>query len=232
MQINDGKYKAVPIKTTVQEVESGAVAVVQVFNVEGGHELIGRSWIVLKDGSIATKTISNLKQCYPGWDGVDPFWLCEQDLSQCEVELVVVNTVYEGKPRVEVKYINPPGGRDLGETMDKAKFMQKFGAKLRANSGGTPVKAPAAPAPQQPLPGFKAPPPPPTPPPALPTGPKSSMEECWNALCTTLTGKERSVIETTWFNTLAKLFPGRNNSDLSPEDWGQVLNAVEDNVQF
>ena len=56
-------------------------------NCEDEHlEITGYFYIEKKDGSVNTLTVDALKAAF-GWDGRDPFWLQDTDLSQHPVQV-------------------------------------------------------------------------------------------------------------------------------------------------
>mgnify|MGYP000577480194 CR=1 FL=1 len=58
----------------------------------------------------------------------------------------------------------------------------------------------------------------------------ATMEEAWAALNEAQTGKPAEAIEKTWFDTIARLFPNKSNTDLKPHEWGKLKAEFEDNI--
>ena len=65
-----------------------------------------------------------------------------------------------------------------------------------------------------------------TPPPGMVT----ATEEAWAALNEAQTGKPAEAIEKLWFDTIARLFPNKSNTDLKPHEWGKLKAEFEDNI--
>ncbi|HNQ22468.1 MAG TPA: hypothetical protein PKK06_05180 [Phycisphaerae bacterium] len=120
-------------------------------------ELTGYFYLEKKDGALNTITIDALKAAL-GWDGRDPFWLQETDLSAHAVQVKLGFEEYEGKTRIKVQYLNPFGssGGVVRKANDATRrtISNRLGSKLRALSGPAPAK-PAKPAAQPKLPPAK-----------------------------------------------------------------------------
>lgn len=128
-------------------------------------EIVGYFYLEKKDGSLNTVTIDALKAAL-GWDGRDPFWLQEADLSDHAVQVKLGFEEYGGKTRIRVQYLNPFGSSGVGgvskaDEATRRTIGNRLGSKLRALSG-------PAPAPAKPM--KPATPPKPKPPPAATTG--------------------------------------------------------------
>jgi hypothetical protein len=211
--------------------------------VDEGLDITGYFYLEKKDGSLNTRTVDDLKAAL-GWDGSDPFWLQETDLSEHPVQVVLGWDEYDGKNRIRVNWLNPYGstgnGGDVVPADDEAKrrIGNRLGSKLRARSGGTPVKSPpAAGKPAMPAPPVEAPapapatappaagpkPPAPTPqPPAEPVG-EATMQDAWEVFTAACKDEwSQAQREQEWFRILTEIFPDRDLSDLTPAEWGQV----------
>jgi hypothetical protein len=68
----------------------------------------------------------------------------------------------------------------------------------------------------------------PTPPP--PGAPTATMEEAWAALNQANVGKDPAVMEKLWFDTIAKLFPNKSNTELKPHEWGKLKAEFHDEI--
>ena len=68
--------------------------------------------------------------------------------------------------------------------------------------------------------------------PAPAAAPVSTMEKCWQVLCEANQGAERAVLEKTWFDTIAALFPGKEQADFGPADWGKLEAKLGDDVPY
>jgi|GEM_PF-859128 len=114
-------------------------------------EIVGYFYLEKKDGTLNTVAIDALKAAL-GWDGRDPFWLQETDLSQHAVQVKLGFEEYGGKTRLRVQYLNPFGSSGVGgvskaDDATRRTIGNRLGSKLRALSGPAPVAArPAKPA--------------------------------------------------------------------------------------
>ena len=188
-------------------------------------EITGYFYLEKKDGSLNTITIDALKAALD-WDGRDPFWLQEQNLSSHAVQLKLAMEEYNGKRRMKVQYLNPLGSTGTGgvtkaEGPAKTAIRNRLGSKLRALAGPAQASFPLK------LPPAKPKTQPPSPPPeASFSAPQANMEIAWTAFCEAYeklgpngTPEDR---EQQWFVTINKLFPGKPVDDLSAAEWGQM----------
>ena len=204
--------------------------------------------IVKKDGTIQTKTVDTLKQVF-GWDGLDPFWLMDADLSQAEFDVVGEHEEYtpdEGEPRMQfkIKWLNAPGasGMRMPEAADRKSVLAKFGTQFRALSGAKPAAAAKPKAtpkqegeaepelPAAPTPPKKGSPPAAKKAPGKTAGgqpPTATMEEAWQALCTANPKMSEDKQGELWYAKLDEMFPGVQPADLSIQQWGQVKLVFE-----
>jgi len=228
----EGTFNAYPIDIGVDETGPNSLATVIIaFGL--CEERVGAEWVDCsgegmeitawfylekRDGSVNEITIERLKTAL-GWDGRDPFWLQDQaaELAQQAVQVKLAFEQYNGSTSLRVQYLNPYGyeGAGISKADDaKRKAMQRrLGSKLRALAGGTPANPPKPASP----PGA----PPPTQ--AALSAPECSMEEAWSAFCAAYEnagpGGSSEDREQQWFETLAKLFAGRQPSQLTEADW-------------
>ena len=75
--------------------------------------------------------------------------------------------------------------------------------------------------------GRSAPSAPPRVPMVAPTQLAATMEEAWAALNENNPGKNGAAIEKLWFETIAKLFPHKSNTDLKVHEWGKLKAEFE-----
>lgn len=181
-----------------------------------GKDLKYNAWLELNDGTISTKTVENVRKCFPKWDGT-----IETLDDQALVEGVQVSCVVENEQDKQdaskwwtrITWMNPPGGAGapLPERASKATLAAKYGSKFRALAGGVPSKPPVSTTP------------PPTPPPAVkPAGPESTLEACWDELCKE-PGATRAISEAKWFALLA----GKEQSTMTGADWGAIMAEIK-----
>lgn len=232
MLVQNGTYPAVAREATVYENEKGSLVVAFNFQLTLAGEpkfIKGFAQLAKADGTINTKSIESLKKTF-AWDGHDPFWFADTDLAHIPVELVVENdTADDGRTFSRVKWINRPGSSALPEPADRNAILSRYGSRFRALSGGTPVKPALKSGPQIPttpvLPGLPSAP--------CPTGPApavSSMQKCWEFFCAHLPGLDQAELEQRWFALLSSLYPGKESSSLSPQDWGKVAARLADDL--
>jgi hypothetical protein len=248
MNIADGTYAARPGAASVYESEKGALVLALVVKIENGPELKSYHTLVNRDGSINTRTVDNLK-AWSGWDGVDPFWFMENDLSAAEVEVVIANEPGFTDPTKtfpKVKWVNPPGGggNKMPESADKRAVLAKYGAKFRAVAGGTPVGAGAPPRRSvnseqstvnsgtaatgrgySETAGPAAPPYPVRPPVLRSAQAGGTQAGAWARLCALgakLTQEQREEI---WFAAVDAT--GTDQVDMTPAGWAQVQTTIE-----
>jgi len=194
--------------------------------------------LVKADGTIQTKTTETLKAVF-GWDGVDPFWLMDNSLdggAMRTVEFEIVGgpeTGDKGGVYFKSQWLNPlGGGMKTPVAADRRSVLAKYGSKFQALAGVAPEskkqKVESRNAGVPPVPGgAQGTARPTTPPPGAPT---ATMEEAWAALNEEQAGKPAEAIEKMWFDTIARLFPNKSNTDLKPHEWGKLKGEFEDNV--
>jgi hypothetical protein len=255
-RIEPGTYVARSVGQSVYESPKTG-ALVLCLNCEvvdeaaSGTSLKAYQTLVKGDGELMTKSIENMKQVF-GWDGTDPAWFMDADLTGVNFKVVVEDetvTADDGvtKTYSKVKWVNPidgtPGAAMPGNA-DKKSILNKYGSKFRALAGGTPVKKPANVVPMPPT----TPPAPPqqqaalpgVPPPPAPAAPKkgkkiiavSTQEKAWEACCNDNNGKSTDELSKVWYDTLARLYGGKPTADLRPEEWAKVHLQFTDDVPY
>ena len=231
MNLQDGTYAARPLAASITESKNGNLMAVIKFKVADGPELTFYSVIVKNDGTVNTRNIDDLKK-WSGWDGADPYWLMDQDLTGIDVELVVANEPSIADPSKTwptIKWVNPPGGGSgsaLPAAADRRAVMAKYGAKLRALAGGTAPAAPAAA--RQAAPAVaaapSAPPARPLTPAAPPARPAATQASAWAMLNEKAGPLPREQVEALWFGFVDAT--GMDQADMTPEGWAQVQAAI------
>jgi hypothetical protein len=187
--------------------------------------------LVKADGTIQTKTTDTLKAVF-GWDGVDPFWLMdnsEDGKPMRSVEFEIVGgpeTGDKGGVYFKSQWLNPlGGGMKTPAAADRRSVLAKHGSKFAALAGVAATAPKGAPAVSKgpPVPKGAAV----LPPPGAPT---ATMEEAWAALNEAQPGKPADVLEKMWFDTIARLFPNKSNTDLKPHEWGKLKAEFADEI--
>lgn len=190
--------------------------------------------LVKADGTIQTKTTDTLKAVF-GWNGADPFWLMDNSedggpMRAVEFEIVGgPETGDKGGQYFKSQWLNPlGGGMKTPAAADRRSVLAKYGSKFAALAGVTATAAKPAPAVPKAPPVPK--PAPVAPPPSGPPQGAATMEEAWAALNEAQSGKAADVIEKVWFDTIARLFPNKSNTDLKPHEWGKLKAEFEDAI--
>jgi hypothetical protein len=115
------------------------------------------------------------------------------------------------------QWLNPVGGAlKTPLAADRRSVLAKYGSKFAALAGAVPVPVKPAPA---------APKAPPVPSPVRPSTinyQPSTMENAWAALNEAHPTQSGEANEKLWFDTIARLFPNKSNTDLTPHEWGKL----------
>ena len=233
---NEGKYVCkLNGQLVIYEASTGSLcAAVPCVMVDDGFTFKHTMVLVKADGTIQTRTTDTLKTVFD-WDGVDPFWLMDSSvdggaLRAIEFEIVGgPETGDKGGQYFKSQWLNPlGGGMKTPVAADRQAVLAKYGSKFAAlagvqQAGGGRTEA-----------GVKSPVPPvPTGAPALPlppTVPPATMEEAWLALNEANPGKAGAEMEKLWFDTIARLFPNKSNTDLKPHEWGKLKAEFKDEI--
>ena len=188
--------------------------------------------LVKADGTIQTKTTDTLKAVY-GWDGADPFWLMdnsEDGAPMRAVDFEIVGgpeTGDKGGQYFKSQWLNPlGGGSKTPMAADRRSVLAKYGNKFKALASSAPAmpKVPTASSVRNGRPGGPSLPP--------PVAAPSTMEDAWATLNESNPGKDSAALEKIWFETIAKLFPNKPNSDLKPHEWGRLKAEFADEIPF
>ena len=250
--MENGTYSAVGVQFVIYESPKTGALICAI-----NHALVGEgdvattttvksySTLIGKDGVVNTRTVDNLKEVF-GWDGNDPFWLQETDLSGVIHDIVVESepfTTESGKTinTPKVKWINvrgQSGGNGMPVPADKRAVLAKYGSKFRAVSGGVkPAVAPTAPAkPAAPTaPPKLTPPPAQKPLPGMPPEPEldvadATQEEAWAVLVEANQGADQPALETIWFDAIKGT--RKKAHELTGKDWGKLRLKFSDNVPY
>jgi hypothetical protein len=215
----------------IYEASTGSLcAAVPCLMSESGFTFKHTMVIVKADGTVLTKTTDTLKAVF-GWDGVDPFWLMDNSedggaLRATEFEIVGgPETGDRGGQYFKSQWLNPlGGGLKTPAAANRQSVLAKYGNKFRALAGSSATTGKSAPPVPRSL--SSTPPVPKSPMVASP----STMEEAWTQLNESNPGKDGAAIEKIWFDTIAKLFPNKSNTDLKPQEWGKLKAEFKDDV--
>jgi len=229
----EGKYVCkLNGQLVIYEASTGSLCgAVPCVMIESGFPFKHTLVLVKADGTIQTKTTDTLRAVF-GWDGVDPFWLMdnsEDGKAMRSVEFEIVGgpeTGDKGGVYFKSQWLNPlGGGMRTPVAADRRSVLAKYGSKFQALAG---VSATAA----KPVPATpKAPPVPRAVLTAPPAGAlAATMEEAWAALNEAQAGKPAEAIEKAWFDTIARLFPNKSNTDLKPQEWGKLKAEFQDDI--
>ena len=230
----EGKYVCkLNGQLVIYEASTGSLCgAVPCVMVDSGFAFKHTMVLVKADGTIQTKTTDTLKAVF-GWDGVDPFWLMDNSLdngAMRAVEFEIVGgpeTGDKGGQYFKSQWLNPlGGGLKTPAAADRRSVLAKYGSKFQALAGMSST-TPAKPSPATPKAPPVAKPAPTAPPPGALT---ATMEEAWAALNEAQSGKSPVEVEKLWFDTIARLFPNKSNTDLKPHEWGKLKAEFADNV--
>jgi hypothetical protein len=225
-----GTHEVTAHECAVYQNEKGSLIVAIRYEGEAGdppeaHEITGYHCVAKPDGTLSEKTIADLKDVF-GWDGCDPFWLTEQDLSQYPAQIEVESyTRNDGSLGVSVKWLNKPGqgGGGMPQSGDRNAIMAKFGARFRALAGGQ-----ARPRQQAKPTTSAAPAAPPKAAPATPTGPTADMNAAWGAFCQAAgDSMDQQAMNAAWFKCLGELAGTNDPNRVTPQGWGAVVAGCE-----
>ena len=220
-----GTFLAECTDATVLESDGGAVMIGLHFVCDEGHgEINGFQCVITKNGAPNEIGIKALREAWTGWDGADPFWFQEaQNIAGVKVSIVLDWEEYNGKTQLKVKYINNPDrpASGLPKSMDRASFMHRHGARMRAVAGGVAMKPASTPGagskpatpPQRPSAR-----PPAQKPPAVAIG-SSTMDEAWNHLCGMRGGVDESAISAEWTDIVDRVSGGKQSDQVTPQEW-------------
>lgn len=223
-KIQPGRYPARATGTaSVYENAKGSLVLAMEFYVEG-QALKWLTTLATEDNGINIRTVEKLKTCF-GWDGIDFFWFVEHPEAYIErdVEVTVEHRQGDKATFVNIAFVDPPGGSvNIPAPGNKASLLAKYGSKLRAISGGTPAK-PAAPAVKPPV---KSPPPIAPKKPDTTNSPSNQMA-VWGRFTEVHEGKSPDEISALWFALIEQHFPGVDQGDLTPDQWGHLFDQLD-----
>lgn len=223
MLIEPGPYQGKTTGAAIYEAPSGAVMCQMTVDVGGGTVLRGGICLVQKDGTLSERGFKDV-QAILGWTAWDwaAFDQAPETFAGHDVQAIIETVSGEKGEFSSIKYLNPPGGGSQLAKGDAKSLAAKYGAKTRALFGGTaPAAKPAAPKPPPAAP--KAPPP--------PAGPVSTMEEAWGKFCERNPSKTELDLYAMWPKAIHAAC-GKAQNDCTPQDWGQVLKHVTDDLPY
>ena len=237
---NDGKYVCkLNGQLVIYEASTGSLCgAVPCVMVDSGFTFKHTLVLVKADGTIQTKTTDTLKGVF-GWDGADPFWLMDNSLdggAMRDVEFEIVGgpeTGDKGGQYFKSQWLNPlGGGMKTPAAADRRSVLAKYGSKFaalagtsRAGNGTDRTNGTNVPPVRSGTPRTARPTAPPSGPPQ-----GATMEEAWAALNEGNPGKPAEAIEKVWFDTIARLFPNKSNTDLKPHEWGKLKAEFTDDI--
>lgn len=123
-----GKYLAKIADYSIIENDSGELVVVIRFEFDGGKNW---AWTGgFGSDKARERTLKTLMTCGLKSDELD--LLCDGPSSgaldtESEVEIVLEESEYNGKKRLQISYVNPVGGRSFGAAITKDKARPKLG---------------------------------------------------------------------------------------------------------
>ncbi len=221
--MKDGRYKAKLIEGGIAETGQNKLCTFNArFRLEQAHdgqdwkpceaeEIMGCFYLEKKDGGLNDRAIESLCESF-GWDGRDPFWLQDTDLTERTVQLTIASETYDKKTRPRVKWINnenaEPVGVQRATGSARSAIANRLSSKFRAHAGGTPRPAATPTAPK-------------------PTPPKQNgvtMESAWAAFVAACPEKfTDGDREREWFRILADMYGDRDPKTLTGAEWGRFV---------
>lgn len=234
----EGKYVCkLNGQLVIYEASTGSLCgAVPCVMVDSGFTFKHTLVLVKADGTIQTKTTDTLKAVF-GWDGVDPFALMDNSVdggAMRDVEFEIVGgpeTGDKGGQYFKSQWLNPLGGSmKTPAAADRRSVLAKYGSKFQALAGAGTQTARADARPTAPsIPKARGSTPPPSGPPQ--GAPQvATMEDAWATLNEANPGKPAEALEKIWFDTIAKLFPNKSNTDLKPHEWGKLKAEFADAI--
>ena len=237
-------------KMQVEETEKGAVLVHIPYSLMGSDPAFSDTHgycIIKKDGTVLQDAVEKLCKIFPDIDPQNVLSVEDREPDATQFELVCIHepwTKQDGEVVTvfKVQWLNPIGGsRRAIEPIDRKSFLAKHGSKFRALSpakvAAKPVEAKPEPVaekaaePEKPKatrakatpPAAKTPPAPPAPTrTAAGQAPTATMEEAWEALVKAKPDMSEADLGAFFYSEIEREFPGKSNSDLSIQNWGQL----------
>lgn len=213
MKIEPGTYEVEVTGATIYEAPSGAVMCRMSFD----NGMMGGICLVQKDGTLSERGFKDV-QAILGWTDWDWQRFSDPETITGHAEIVVETVTGDRGEFSSVKYVNVPGGHSRLEKADVNSLVAKYGAKTRALLGGNSQPASK----KTPPPATKKAPPPPKKQETLP----SNMEACWEAFCKRNADKAEPELYELWPECIQNTV-GKDQNDCTPQDWGQVMDAIE-----
>ena len=225
-----GTYPARVDDKSVYENQNGVLIFAAHFVIDEQTAITGYFCLTRKDGGLNEKTLKNLREVF-GWDGIDPFWLVDNELSEVETEIVVNEEDKDGGGVFTfVQYLNSPnsGGGGIHQSVDRNAVLAKYGNRFRAIAGGSPRTNPQ-PAPAKNVSPEAAPMLPPakkTVPPSNVT--PSTMQDAWQAFCQAAGENwQQDALTDAWHRAVKELI-GKPQQECSGQDWGGFVAKMAD----
>lgn len=130
--LTPGKYRAVPVAAALGYTLKGNEQIAVMFEtLDPAGERI--TWYGFFTDKTTDRTLQSLRYC--GWAGADLSDFCEEQLPagfDKEVELDVQNNEWEGKIRLQVAWVNAPGGGAVVKSALTKEQAKAFGARMKA----------------------------------------------------------------------------------------------------
>lgn len=183
--------------------------------VQGDESITG--YFTLINGNNEPNEI-NLRSLHDalGWDGRDFSSLESSDWTNTEVQIVVEDDTYNGKPSLRVRYLNPKdysgGGLEKADPQAVKSLDQKYGPALRALFGTKPtpkqVSAAAAPV-------------------ASPDTPDGAKQLAWEAFNKATPSYDPGKRVQVFKKVVGEVHPTTEPKSLTADQWKQVREAIE-----
>lgn len=144
-----------------------------------------------------------------GWDGTSISSLQNGDWSGTQVQIVVEEEMYEGKPRLAVKYLNPKdyagsGGLDKADPQRVQSLDQKYGAALRTLFKDSKPKT------------------------QIEVNPSDQMKQrAWRSFFDKTPGYQDEQRKSAFKRVVQEVVAGKDPKTMTPDDWSAVMTAIE-----
>jgi len=222
MLLQDGTYNAVVRDVSLYcRGDNDRLTAAFKLDVED-KELVHREWVELNDGTISDRAIQRMQECFPTWDGSIEALAEGTCCFDVAVDVVIENEQDQDDPEkwwTRVKWMNAPGGGKTAATLpdkaDRSTLVSKYSARFRALAGGAPAKKAEAP-PTKPSPSAPKP----------AATESSTLEECWEKLCTKHPDELHEQVSERWFALMEQTIPDKDQSEFTGEDWAKIAAAI------
>lgn len=183
-------------------------------------EIVSYYYLEKTNGELNDFAIKSLKEAL-GWDGIDPTWLSQEDLSEHPVQITTDWEEYQGKESMKVQWTNAygstGGGVSQGDDATQKRIQNRLGSKFRAHSpaSAAPPKArkKAAKKPDKKAPAAANA--------ELVDG--CTADEAFEVVLAKFNPAwKQEDVNAEWFAVVEKVWPGGDVDQMTPVEWAKV----------